>query len=34
MKKYEITKVYNALITFVYSDTVKEYSICSFVLLI
>jgi len=33
MKKYEILKVYNAVITFVYSVTVKEYSICSTVLM-
>lgn len=34
MKKNKILKVYNALITFVYSVTVKEYSICSIALLI
>jgi len=34
MKKYEILKVYNALITSVYSVTVKQYSICSIALLI
>lgn len=33
MIKYEILEVCNALIISVYSDTVKQYSICSFVLM-